>query len=139
MKKYAINSAMVVGALILLGLLALHVRVGAPVTSVVVLKTPGMTCRSCSGTITDALQSVNGVAVIEADVDERLVTVGYDARAVSPETLVETVVTAGFDSDIEQVVAPERYKQITGRDIEKTAVSTAGCCGTSGCGSGTRN
>lgn len=139
MKANIVNCAMVAGAFMVLALLAFCVRVGAPINSVVVLNTPGMTCRSCSSAITTALQGVNGVAVVEADLDKGLVTVGYDAQAVRPETLVGTVVAAGFDSDIQQVLTPERYKQITGRDIKQTAASTSGCCGTGGCGSGTRN
>ncbi len=136
-KAVTINVAMVVGALTLLLLLAFYVRIGATADSVAVLKTDGMTCRSCSDTITAALQNVKGVAVTEIDVDGGWVVVGYDAKTVKPETLVEKVNGTGFASGVHQILTPGQFKQITGRDIGRKAASGSGCCGgKGGCNSG---
>jgi periplasmic mercuric ion binding protein len=134
----ALNIAMVVGAVTLLSLLALYVRVGATADSVAVLKTSGMTCGSCSSKITATLQDVKGVAVTEVDIEGGWVVVGYDTKSVKPETLAEKVNGAGFVSGVHRVLTPEQFKQITGRDIGKKTSTATGCCGGKGggCNSG---
>lgn len=137
MKNNIINSVMVVAAATVLTLLAFFVRVGVTADSVAVLQTAGMTCGSCSGKITEALQRVKGVAVTEVDVEGGWVIVGYDAKSVKPEALVERVTGSGFASAVYRVLTPEQFKQITGRDIGKKAAAS-GCCGGTGggCNSG---
>ena len=138
MKAKSVIISMVVVAVALLSVLALYVRVGATADSVAVLKTAGMTCGSCSGKITDALQGVKGVAVAEVDVEGGWVVVGYDTKSVKPETLAEKVNASGFASAVHRILTPEQFRQITGRDIGKKAASGSGCCGGKGggCGSG---
>lgn len=136
MKPNVINITIVAGTITLLLLLAFYVRVGVTADSVAVLKTTGMTCGSCSSKITAALQGVTGVAVTEVDVEGGWVVVGYDTETVKPETLAEKVNGAGFVSGINQVLTPEQFRQITGRDIGKKAASNSRCCGKGGCGSG---
>lgn len=138
-KKWSnvLNIGMVVVAVTLLSLLALYVRVGATADSVAVLKTAGMTCGSCSGKITAALQEVNGVAVTEVDVEGGWVVVGYDTKKVEPETLAQKINGSGFSSGVHRILTPEQFRQIAGREIGKKAASSSGCCGgkSGGCGS----
>jgi len=136
MKNRIVNVVIFVSAVTFLSVLALYVRVGSTADSVAVLKTTGMTCGSCSGIITAALQDVKGVAVAEVDVEGGWVVVGYDTKAVKPETLAEKVNTSGFVSAVHRILTPEQFKQITGRDIGGKAASTAGCCGGKGGGCG---
>jgi periplasmic mercuric ion binding protein len=138
MKNKALNIAMVAVAVTLLSLLALYVRVGATADSVVVLRTAGMNCSSCSSKIAAALQKVKGVAATEVDVEGGWVVVGYDTKTVKPETLAENVNGAGFVSGIHRILTPEQFKQITGRDIGKKTSTASGCCGGKGggCNSG---
>jgi mercuric ion binding protein len=138
MRAKVLNIAMVVGAVALLTLLAFYVRIGATADSVAVLRTTGMTCGSCSSKITEALQGVKGVAVTEVDVEGGWVVVGYDTKMVKPETLAEKVNGTGFVSGLYQILTPEQFKQLTGRDIGKKTASSSGCCGGKGggCGSG---
>jgi copper chaperone CopZ len=130
------NTVMVVAAVTLLSLLSFYVRIGVTADSIVVLKTSGMNCGSCSSKITDSLQDVKGVAVTEVDVEGGWVVVGYDTKMVAPETLVVKVDGAGFASTVYQILSPEQFRQITGRDIGKKTATNSGCCGKSGCGSG---
>lgn len=141
MRTKVLNIAMVVVAATLLTLLAFYVRVGVTADSVAVLRTTGMTCGSCSSKITAALQGVKGVAVAEVDVEGGWVVVGYDTKTVSPEILAEKVNGTGFASGVHQVLTPEQFRQITGRDIGRNASSTSGCCGGKGggCGTGKRS
>ena len=97
-----------------------------------------MTCGSCSSRITKSLEGLKGVAVTEVDVEGGWVVVGYDTKDVKPEVFVEKIRGTGFGSNVQVVLTPEQFKQITGRDIGKKDLSSGGCggCGTKGgCGS----
>lgn len=135
MKNGIVNLTLVAFALIVLGMLAFHVRVGATADSVAVLKTTGMTCGACSSTISKSLEKVKGVAATEVDVEGGWVIVGFDTKNVKPENLAENVKKAGFDSTVHVVLTPEQFKQVTGRDIGTQADTKSGCCGgKGGCG-----
>lgn len=136
--KNFINGIIVLVAVTFLITLAFRVTAGATADSVVVLKTSGMTCGSCSNKITESLRSQKGVAATEVDVEGGWVVVGYDTKTVKPEILAQKVAGTGFSSTVHLVMTPEQFKQATGRDIGKKAGPNAGCCGGKGggCGSG---
>ena len=129
MKGRIINSALILAAAIFLTVLAIHARVGATADSVAILKTSGMTCGSCANKISTALETLKGVANTEVDVEGGWVIVGYDKKTVKPEALAEKVRMAGFDSRVQEVLTPERFRQVTGRDIGKNASPSGGCGG----------
>lgn len=136
------TTLLIITVVTLLVVLAFHVRIGATADSVVVLKTTGMTCGSCSRKITKALEREKGVAVTEVDVDGGWVIVGYDTKAVQPEKLAQKVSETGFGSNVYAVLTPEEYRQVTGRAIGKSASPSTGCggCGTKGgCGTQQQN
>ncbi|OGT95886.1 MAG: heavy metal transporter [Geobacteraceae bacterium GWB2_52_12] len=137
MKNKVINIVLILLVATVLTVLALYVRTGATVDSVVILQTSGMTCSSCSSKISMALEKERGVAVTEVDVAGGWVVVGYDSHAAKPETLADKVNETGFKSTIQTVVTPEQFTQITGRAIGQNAAKS-GCCGTGG-GCGTNN
>ena len=135
--SYLINSIVITISAVFLVTLAFHVRTRPTADSVAVLKTTGMTCGSCSSRITTALETLKGVAVTEVDVEGGWVVVGYDTKIVKPEALAKKVNGAGFVSNVNQVLTPKQFKQITGRDIGMNASPPKGCgeCGTKGgCG-----
>lgn len=135
--RMVINGIILFLAVGLLAYLGLHVRAATAANAVVVLKTGGMTCSSCSGKINSALRGIKGVAVIEVDIEGGWVVVGYDAKLVVPEALAEKVNSAGFASGIYRILTPEQFKQIVGRDIGRQAGPNSGCCsGKGGCSSG---
>lgn len=136
MKNIIINTTLVLLTVLFLTVLAVRVRAGATADSVAVLKTAGMTCGSCADRISKALQGIKGVAATEVDLDGGKVIVGYDAKAVRPETLMENVKKTGFDSTVQAVVTPEQYRRLTGRDVGTGAATAPRCCG--GCGTGAK-
>ena len=138
MKSKFVIIPMIIGAVVFLSVLAFYVRIAATADSVAVLKTTGMTCGSCAKEITTALQGVKGVAVAEVDVAGGWVIVGYDTKAVKPEALAEKVSTCGFTSAVREILTPQQFKQITGRDIGNKATAASGCCGGSGGGCGSK-
>jgi len=127
------TSFLVIAAVTVLVVFAFRVRIGATADSVAVLRTVGMTCGSCSSKITKALESVRGVAVTEVDVNGGWVIVGYDQEVVQPERLAEKVSGAGFSCKVSEVLSPEQFRQITGRNVGHNAAATSGGCG-GGCG-----
>jgi copper chaperone CopZ len=139
MKKNLINGLFILSVITILSALALFVRVGATADSVAVLRTTGMTCSSCSNKITKALESLKGVAVSEVDVEGGWVVVGYDTKSVKPEALAEKIHGAGFGSNLYQVLTPEQFKQITGREIGKKSSVSGGCGGCCAKGSSASN
>jgi len=127
------TSFLVIAAVTVLVVFAFRVRIGATADSVAVLKTTGMTCGSCSSRITNALETVKGVAVTEVDVNGGWVIVGYDTKAVKPESLAEKVTGTGFNSLVSEVLSTEQFRQITGRNVGQNAAPSSGGCG-GGCG-----
>lgn len=133
-KKKILTAVVGVAVIALLVALGFCVRIRPAVDAVAVLKTTGMTCSSCSNTITGALNRLKGVAVTEVDVEGGWVLVGYEKKTVKPEQLTTTVREAGFASTVHMLLTPEQFKQITGRDMGKK-VTSKGCCGKDGgCG-----
>lgn len=135
-KKRVSTALLLLTSVAMLVALAFRVSIGATADSVAVLRTTGMTCGSCASKISQALESLKGVAVTEVDVNGGWVFVGYDTTAVKPEALAEKVKETGYYSQVVEVVTPERFKQITGRDIGQKAAPSGGCGGCGGCGSG---
>jgi len=133
MKNKAVNAALVLAVLVILGVCAFYVRIGATADTVVVLKTSGMTCGSCAAKITKALEDVRGVAATEVDLEGGFVIAGYDSKYAAPERLAQRVAAAGFASSVQAVVTPEQFKKITGRDLGKQS-GGSGCCGSKDCG-----
>ena len=130
------TSLLVITVITLLVVLAFRVRIGATADSVAVLKTTGMTCGSCSTKITKALEALKGVAVTEVDVNGGWVIVGYDTDTVKPESLAQKVSGTGFASNVYDVLTPEQFRQITGRNVGQNAARQSGCCGGKGGGCG---
>lgn len=131
-KGKTLNFCLLLAVLVVLGVCAFYVRVGATADSVVVLKTSGMTCSSCSEKIAKALQNVHGVAATEVDLQGGWVIAGYDSKQVRPEKLARCVVETGYPSSVERVLTPEQFRKIIGRDVG-TQGGGSGCCGSQGC------
>jgi copper chaperone CopZ len=135
--KKKINLILVIMVICVLAAAAFFVRPGITADQVVVLRTGGMTCGSCSDTITKALKRQRGVAVTEIDVEGGWVIASYDSKIVKPEALSDLVNKAGFNSRIQTVLTPDQFKNITGRSIGLQAAG-GGCCGNKGGGCGSK-
>lgn len=132
MRFKIVNSCLVGAVVVILVVAAFHVRVGATADQVVVLRTSGMTCSSCISKITKALQAERGVAAAEVDLAGGVVIAGYDSKQVVPDHLAKTVAAAGFDSEVAQVLTPQQFKSLAGRDLGAKS-APGGCCGPRGC------
>jgi copper chaperone CopZ len=126
-----INGVLILAVAIFLTLLAIHVRIGITADSVALLKTDGISCGSCATRISLALQGVKGVAATQVDMPQGMVVVGYNSRAIQPEALADEVRKAGFESWLQKVMTPARFRETTGRDLGQLAVASKEYC--SGC------
>lgn len=133
MKNKILNTTLILAVITVLAVFACYVRVGATADQVVVLRTMGMTCGSCVKKISEKLQSQKGVAATEVDLESGLVLAGYDSKQTAPEKLAQAVQSTGFYSQVTQVITPQQFRSITGRDLGGKAVA-GGCCGSRGCG-----
>jgi copper chaperone CopZ len=114
--KFVNISLIVLVALVLVGS-AFFVRIGNTADAVVCLKTSGMTCGGCANRVTQALQSVKGVASTDVDVAHGCVIAGYDSKLVTPAKLAQKVAAAGYPSEVQSVQTPEQYRKTAGRDL----------------------
>ncbi|MEY2161260.1 MULTISPECIES: mercury resistance system periplasmic binding protein MerP [unclassified Rhodanobacter] len=74
---------------------------GLATTRTVTLDVPGMTCPTCPITIKKALQKIDGVGGITANVDKKTVTVTYDDAKTQPTTLTHATADAGYPSTVQ--------------------------------------
>lgn len=131
--KNIVNMLLILAAVVVVGILAFSVRLEASVNSVAVLRTQGMTCGSCALRIEDALKGAKGVSSVQVNVNDGQVVVGYDSSLVKPEAIAEQVTGSGYGSSIIQVLTPEEYASLTGKNIAEGSRKGGcgkGCCGT---------
>ncbi|MBU5614611.1 heavy-metal-associated domain-containing protein [Geomonas azotofigens] len=133
MRNKILNTTLVLAVVAVLAVFAFYVRVGATADRVVVLRTAGMTCGSCVKKITEALQSQRGVAATEVDLESGVVVAGFDSKQTAPDRLAQAVQKSGFHSQVAQVITPQQFRSVVGRDVGGKA-APGGCCGSRGCG-----
>jgi copper ion binding protein len=72
----------------------------------------GMTCTSCVGHITRAVQKVDGVESVKVDLGSESAVVGFDATVTSVTVIAAAISRAGYEPRTEQaapfVPAPSR-------------------------------
>ncbi|MCE2564298.1 heavy-metal-associated domain-containing protein [Komagataeibacter sp. FNDCF1] len=62
------------------------------------LNISGMTCDGCVSKVVQALENVNGVAMVQVSLERGSATVTYDGRSTNPDDLFAAVDDAGFDA-----------------------------------------
>ena len=98
---------------------------------VTVLKSTGLSCGGCASRITNALETVPGVASVKVDIESGRVTVWHDETA-APQKLAATVSEAGYQSIVQETMSADDYRTKAGKSGPGAARS--GGCG--GCGGG---
>ncbi|MCL1804099.1 MAG: cation transporter [Eubacteriaceae bacterium] len=62
-----------------------------------ILKVDSMDCEHCMEKVTNAVNSVHGVAGAEAELETRTVTINYDPSIASLEAIKASIVDAGYE------------------------------------------
>jgi len=129
MKLKIQNVILVLIAVMVLVAFAFSVKLELSPDSVVVLKTLGMTCASCSGKIMKVLHAQQGVTSAEVDVPGGRVTVWYDSKQSGPERLAQSVTAIGYGSSILMNRPADEFRAMTGRSGSAMARAGGGGCG----------
>ncbi|HEY6006694.1 MAG TPA: heavy-metal-associated domain-containing protein [Geobacteraceae bacterium] len=128
-KRRLINLVLLGVALVLVLVCAFSVRIEAAADRVAILKATGMSCGSCAGQITKALEREAGVASVSVDLERGRVVVGYDSKKAGPEGLATCVKRCGFGSSVLQVVSADDYRRATGIDPgTQGGLARCSCC-----------
>lgn len=114
--------------LVVLGSFAFALNARPQADSVAVLKTLGMTCRSCAGTIEKNLLAKPGVMEVTVLVDSGQVTATYDSGIIRPEEIVATVTEAGYKSAVVKNLPLENYHAKSGPKPSGQGGCGSGCC-----------
>jgi len=64
------------------------------------LKVNGMTCEHCVGTVSKALQGVDGVKKANVNLKKGLAEVTYDSEKVGADDLTKAVIDAGYEASV---------------------------------------
>lgn len=115
-----------IGAItIFLVIVGLVMQFNAAVNAVAVLQTSGVTSGVSSRMAEMALLEHGGVASVKVDVQNGMILAIYDARAVDPRSLADTLTRSGFPARIRDLLTVAEYNSL---------VSGGAGCGGGGCG-----
>ena len=65
-----------------------------------VINIDGMTCGGCVKSVDSALTRLNGVQLVDVDLEGNKASVTYDSSAVAVDAIVEAIEEAGFDAAV---------------------------------------
>lgn len=63
------------------------------------LKVTGMTCQHCVRSVTQALESQDGVASADVDLQAGRARVSYDDARVTPAQLADAIIDEGYEAE----------------------------------------
>ena len=68
-------------------------------STTVLVRTPSMVCGTCAKTITHAIEKLDGVQDVNADVDKKTVTVKFISSKVTLDNVEKAITAAGYDAN----------------------------------------
>lgn len=130
-KGSAINIALVLAILLLLGVFGLFVRVRPVADQVAVVKTEGIDCAEAIADLEKVLQLKKGVAAIEVNTNDGWVIVGYDSNRLRAESIATTIAELGYPVSTAETLSMDRFQEMTGREPGGISppVGCGGLCG----------
>jgi copper chaperone len=61
------------------------------------IQVEGMTCGHCVETVTQAVNSLDGISQISVDLDKKLVSVDFDENRTNPDIISSKITEVGFE------------------------------------------
>ena len=61
------------------------------------IRVEGMTCNHCVETVTQAVQSIDGISQVSVDLDKKLVSVDFDESRTKGDAISSKIVEVGFE------------------------------------------
>ena len=62
-----------------------------------IFKVLGMSCQHCVSSVTKGLTALNGVADVAVSLSDKTVTVAFDAKTITADTIANTIEDLGYD------------------------------------------
>lgn len=69
-------------------------------TETVKIKCTKMSCEGCKATITEALQTMDGVTKIDIDLKKKIIKVTFDNTKTDKNKISEKILEAGYENEI---------------------------------------
>ncbi len=110
MKSKIINITLIILVIVALSALAFLIRVGVKGDTVAVLDISGMTCGSCVAKVNNAIQTKQGIASVDVDIDSGRAVVGYAADKIKPAAITAAVTGLGFTCRLVEVSNLAEFK-----------------------------
>jgi len=95
-----------------------------PQSTTLTLPVLGMSCAACQHHVESALLSAPGVEAAHVSLMEHRVSVRYDARVATPETLVEAIRSSGYDSAVPRTEDGEQISSAASIKEKSTSIKT---------------
>lgn len=64
------------------------------------IKIDGMSCMHCVASVTNALQDLDGVSLVDVSLEQKNAVVEFDDTKLSADDLINTVEDIGFDASL---------------------------------------
>jgi copper chaperone len=61
------------------------------------IQVEGMTCGHCVETVTQAVNSLDGIGKVSVDLDKKQVSVDFDESLTDPDTISSKIIEVGFE------------------------------------------
>jgi copper chaperone len=61
------------------------------------IQVEGMTCGHCVETVTQAVNSLDGIGQVSVDLDKKQVSVDFDESRTDPDTISSKIIEVGFE------------------------------------------
>lgn len=69
-------------------------------TETVKIKCTKMSCEGCKATITEAIQSMEGITKIDIDLKKKIIKVTFDNTKTDKNKISEKILEAGYENEI---------------------------------------
>lgn len=85
------------------------------------LKVQNMTCGSCVATITEALETVDGIESIDVSVTTGRSKVVFDPDQIGADKIAEMVTAVGFPAEVDQFLSADQYQALQSEEMRLSA------------------
>lgn len=66
----------------------------------ITIKCTEMTCDGCKRSITKSINTLKGIAKLDINLDSKIITVVFDDTKTDPQSIVNSVIEAGYDAEL---------------------------------------
>jgi copper chaperone len=64
------------------------------------IKCEEMQCQGCKNKITSSIQLLEGIYIVDIDLNKKIITVTYDDSKTSPDKIINAINNAGYEAEL---------------------------------------